>query len=362
MDTDCVFNVLQYLNNNNIAKCLMTCKIVKSLNTEYLWKCLNESRYEVTIKQNMKWYNMYKEFSPVVYGVNKKLFEIFGDKADEFKNIMAETNAVISGSFIIQKLLGGNYENSDIDIYLPANRGLGKSPFSVPKTKFTNFFRKVMKWTNYTDNDHYGANISKYLIEYVRTYKENGYIVQFIYLNVDNNINAVYDYIKMNFDFDICKNIYYYNGEDNVILYNSDQIFNKYTEFKACERLCNSIERYYKYMERGFMFTNINKLSYKDLLKNNTYISDRLNTFTNIRVLEIEKTDVFIDGEQVFNCNDKLFSFKFAGSTHACNIHSTDKLTLNKNNDICNKYCPIKLFNPLAEHYHNKTFVFVVIN
>lgn len=51
--------------------------------------------------------------------INKRLYYIFGDNLSIFKEEMKNNNAVISGSFIIQCILGEYWKDSDIDIYIP---------------------------------------------------------------------------------------------------------------------------------------------------------------------------------------------------------------------------------------------------
>ncbi len=46
MDIDCIFNILLLLNVNIIIKCISINKLVKNLDTEYLWKLLCERDYK----------------------------------------------------------------------------------------------------------------------------------------------------------------------------------------------------------------------------------------------------------------------------------------------------------------------------
>jgi len=52
--------------------------------------------------------------------INRRLYEIFKDELRGFKEAMRETNATISGSFIIQCILGEHWEGSDVDVYIDA--------------------------------------------------------------------------------------------------------------------------------------------------------------------------------------------------------------------------------------------------
>jgi hypothetical protein len=51
--------------------------------------------------------------------INDRLKYIFQDQYDNFKLALKTDKAVISGSFIIQCILGETWSNSDIDIYVP---------------------------------------------------------------------------------------------------------------------------------------------------------------------------------------------------------------------------------------------------
>lgn len=56
----------------------------------------------------------------VIKRINKKLLKIFGPRLSEFKDILQETRAVISGSFIIRCLLKDKrFSKGDIDVYVP---------------------------------------------------------------------------------------------------------------------------------------------------------------------------------------------------------------------------------------------------
>lgn len=46
MNNDCMFEVLLFLDTNNIVKNISSCKSIKSTNTEYLWKLLCNRDYD----------------------------------------------------------------------------------------------------------------------------------------------------------------------------------------------------------------------------------------------------------------------------------------------------------------------------
>ncbi len=65
------------------------------------------------------------------------------------------------------------------------------------------------------------------------------------------------DFIFKNFDFDICKNIYHReNNNDNIVIHNIKDVLTKQTTFKIGTRFGSSVLRCEKYMKRGFTFIN----------------------------------------------------------------------------------------------------------
>src|SRR5437868_9219660 len=87
--------------------------------------------------------------SNLIYEINFRLNKIFGDKTDDFKQLLKDTNSVISGSFIIQCLLN-EYWNTDIDIYIPT---IGNNIYQPDELKMTyersdldNFMHNIMKY------------------------------------------------------------------------------------------------------------------------------------------------------------------------------------------------------------------------
>ncbi len=62
MDIDCLFSSLLYANTKDVVNCLLSCKFIHSLDTEYLWKLLLEIHYKKYNIQlnNMNFVNKYK--------------------------------------------------------------------------------------------------------------------------------------------------------------------------------------------------------------------------------------------------------------------------------------------------------------
>jgi hypothetical protein len=184
-------------------------------------------------------------------------------------DLLKETNAFISGSFILQCILNEFYD-SDIDIYIPYNE---QSMVLIDA-----FFENYCKCsdTGEYDGDEAGSNKMKRVLDYIVNHNyevvilndelsmneqlvEHKYkkmdnckynYIQFIYLNVpkDNMI----DYINKNFDFDLCKNMY--DVKNNTIYTHSlNSILNKTFDFKIGEWVFfKTADRAIKYKKRGF--------------------------------------------------------------------------------------------------------------
>jgi hypothetical protein len=198
--------------------------------------------------------------------INNKLFEIFGDKLGEFKDILRETKAVISGSFIIQCILNEFWDKSDIDIYMPfidnkyydANKVILSIYYERPIVdRFTileNFLYDNGNYINYNDYDFLLNNKKIYG---TRDYSINNINIEIIHININKKkFKYTKKFIMDTFDLDICKNLYFINNEDNIDIYKLNDIFNKTCDFNHCPNGFNIFNRFNKYIERGFVINN----------------------------------------------------------------------------------------------------------
>ncbi len=361
MDIDCLFSSLLYLSDNDIINCLTMCKFTKSLNTEYLWKILYDDRCSKFYNKEcvLNWYNTYKIYMSVATGIDKILVNIFDnvDDVNEFKNTMTQMNAVISGSFIIQKILGETYKDSDIDIYLPVKQ----------EHKMDDFFDYKIERVGYLNVNAY-KSFNRSLMEIVKDYEKNGYKIQLIYINSDNNIDSVCEFVKNDFDFDICKNMCYYNKENcgkcTLIVHDINQILKKQTEFKTSAKVGKSIDRCYKYQKRGFIFTNLENLSYDNF--NFHLQKDENDQF--YKIIEITQCNETMNRKCTYMTNDlkKIKSPNDLDNDYPIKKYSNNQFTFKYESDECNKNCHIKFCNSMTEHYHyswhNIHYIFVVVN
>jgi predicted MPP superfamily phosphohydrolase len=188
--------------------------------------------------------------------IDRRLFKIFGTNLDSFKNVLRESDATISGSFIIQCILGERWSWSDIDIYV-------NTEIFVKFVKSERKTRPVVV-NRLSPKKKERKNILKYL---KNEYGSHGNfrddygddITDMINFNVNKNkiqIIGIYDknfksYMEISFDFNICKNMYAYR---NIDIFQINEIFTKCTNFAPRYDLKKNIDRYLKYRERGFNF------------------------------------------------------------------------------------------------------------
>jgi len=177
----------------------------------------------------------------IIYEINKRLRNIFGDDYMEFKKTMHETGATIVGSFITQCVLDEDWKNSDIDIYVRSF-----------ESKLLLFF-KNKKYTCNPRDGIYPVNI-----EQISIFRINGYKIKIM----DVHSISIVDYVKNLCMYNICKIMYQCNDIDsnlndssinNLHVYNLSDIVNR------CTNICMyNIEKYLyhfeKYYKRGFKF------------------------------------------------------------------------------------------------------------
>ena len=216
----------------------------------------------------LKFYDMIKQH--IIHEINSRLMDVFGNQLANFKQCMKETGSMISGSFILQCILKEEWKNSDIDIYVPMigntiymPKAEQKGETIYMKSNVDNFMHYQMHFDGHHDN----YAIHDY-IKYVRTYFNNTQHIQII--GVDIEKDTLLSFVNETFDFSICKNIY--DGKGNLILSNLHDIYHKTLNFNSTRSSSSSIDRYYKYQNRGFVFKNKDLLTYHDLKPTNVYV------------------------------------------------------------------------------------------
>jgi len=172
---------------------------------------------------------------------------------DNFRNNMI--GSMISGSFILQLLLGEKWGDSDIDIFLKESHRNVCKVSSIHRflyalqCKYNGQYiceeNKIKRLRSYTSSSNEIHRILEYPIKNEK--------FQCIGLNAKNEI-SVLDHIN-SFDFNFCKNVFYYDdtGPHLVIPHLEDVIF-KRTKISSINLTKSSLQRYEKYLQRGFTF------------------------------------------------------------------------------------------------------------
>lgn len=205
--------------------------------------------------------------------INNRLGCIFGDKMNDFKEMLMSIGCFISGSFIIQCLLDEYWPKSDIDIYVPMIGNQVYYPDDMfMKTDVDDFMYYEMDFDGWHDSVDLGEYLGKGTkihdcLKYVRTYviPDGKYDIQIIGLDISRSLKEIKDFVDETFDFPICKNIYYYDRKECVLLNDMGKTFEKETVFRVGKNSKLTIKRYHKYNSNGIVFTNKDNLTYNDI-------------------------------------------------------------------------------------------------
>jgi hypothetical protein len=158
---------------------------------------------------------------------------------------------VISGSYLVQKLLNERYENSDVDIFCYESEIEKMDLVLFDYTK-----RYLKKNTRYFGNTEATKHLQK--IKNIVHYSKKGVVYECIV--IDSSVDNISDFIEFSFDFDIVRNVYTRDKEGNYQLriYNKENLINR-VEYIKSEKLSGFKikQRIMKYTTRGFKFVII---------------------------------------------------------------------------------------------------------
>ena len=229
--------------NYEIAKYLDICDL-------YRLKCAN--RYLS---------NCFDLSSKLVNTISKRLSSVFRENLNDLKSLLNKTGAVISGSFIIQSILNEHW-NTNIDIYVSMKYNEELRDF---------LHKNIVSLSKYDDGyaNHWIIEDLSYSFMNIRKCKTiyHPKIIVHDRYHIGKNktkINLwgvesenINDFVSKTGDLDIGKNVYGVNSNKEYIKVKTlDQIINRKTEFKISKPFYHGLERYHKYIDRGFTFTN----------------------------------------------------------------------------------------------------------
>jgi len=249
------------------------------------------------------------------YEVTERLREIFDEDWEPVREIMIKSKAVISGSFLLQCILGERWDGSDIDIYIDmsqhecykkvhdkvsrdgqdfAAKIYMHVPFYSSDEEFDDVIHQKFKedepgdklYTKYITIDEKAANnILVYMAsKYDKLSRFDRYVHECVIVDFDVNYQKVQficvkdarKTILSDYDFNICKNMYEFSAQPNVYIHEPNEIFSKYTNFSAkSQGLRTNMIRYCKYSNRGFRFYKDDTDQEKEIATKE-YVLDRL--------------------------------------------------------------------------------------
>lgn len=244
----------------------------EKLGCKDIWNLLKVTEYESTKTKLGKLL-----YPRCILEIKNRLKKMLGESYDEFVSVLSRTGAVISGSFIVQCLLGEEW-NTDIDIFVPMiGNKIGKTDHDNPTTEVDDLLFQKFHMVSYQAGCRYGHDIDDEKIKWVRTFSKTqvyrrdvqgrferitdvhreklGYNFQVVLVNVEKE--KLCEFIIENFDFDIVKNTFTFSDNDLKIL-KLQEIFDKRTEFKVGDRFGSSVQRAIRYEKNGFVFDNKN--------------------------------------------------------------------------------------------------------
>jgi hypothetical protein len=219
----------------------------------------------------------------------EKKVNIFEDlppsfNCQEFKDILNQSNIVLSGSYVLKHYNNDKFVCSDVDVYCNDAKNIDAvRQYILNKMEpFDSRFKTALK--NKRDARKMHSYNGMCGIEYVQNYPVDGIEIQLIKLR--NGVDPV-NYINENYDFSFCK-VVYYNGEfhtnqdpEKMKLHVGcidqqyiDAMETKKTDFGTVRCCINTLNRALKYIKRGYNITNLDafvtlcKKAYCNSIKN----------------------------------------------------------------------------------------------
>ena len=159
--------------------------------------------------------------------IQNRLRNIFEEKFEDFIFELGRSEALLSGSFIIQSILDENWQNDDkskeyIDIYVNVkNKSLKRVPFN-PETKFETwlfgnlFFSSCVTVSPYDEANTFIMWVRDFAFTKSKNCINHGKpIIKLIDLNLNKTTSNVaripkdiWEFINLTFDVDACKNAF----------------------------------------------------------------------------------------------------------------------------------------------------------
>lgn len=242
-------------NKINLAKIIYAC-----IQTQQYWFFDYLKRYvnEYEIPNNDINFLSNQE---TIKNINEDLKEKYGEELIE---ILKKYDCVISGSYILYHLTNKSFKTKDIDIYV--NRKYYTMIYNELYKKLGKEYRYSQKCTYNLKEIHGMLNIEK---------KNKGEVLdlQFIFIKDECKIK---DFITRNFDFSMCQIWYDFKEIESsktiemikekmgivnpIYIEECDKINEIRENYRAVYRVSQTMERYFKYSNRGYKIYGIESL------------------------------------------------------------------------------------------------------
>lgn len=188
-------------------------------------------------------------------------------RVDEFKHQLELCNGIISGSFIVQCILGETWDNSDLDIFIPEGPSrlrLAKwleleyieesitCQKYIPLMKSTLSNKGIYAFADATETNAYSRLIGPKITEITEFALPSGTKIQFTYRACGSDL---FEKSVMNFDFRFIQNSFNIkDGKDILLISNLADIKNRQIVYGGKSNLkCKASRlRINKYLDRGF--------------------------------------------------------------------------------------------------------------
>lgn len=198
-------------------------------------------------------------YGGITNDIKDGLKEIFGEHYKTFTEII-RGQGVISGSFILKKIdKTANWDSKDIDIFMPGNRS----------QVLENFFINDLNFTMYGGPTRYHPDCRWVSKASVYKFTKGKIYIDVIYLHQKyGTFKDSCNFIRENFDFNICKNMFYYypigqsfpdskRYNENLEITDYNAILNKEIKIELPEKRLDP-NRIKKYAKRGYTFVESN--------------------------------------------------------------------------------------------------------
>lgn len=219
--------------------------------------------FEKTLIQKID--NSFREYFRTTKGtVNNRLHHVTNGSYEDFVKAAIESEAIFSGSFLLQLINGIRYGQSDIDIYTKQRAStLWPSVNSMAEVNDI----EVVLWAQHTSScisaSIYGYENMIHVRDYAIPDYHGSPLIGFVNFQVITTNSDPKEFVMRTFDFSILQNMFWFDKEgphiyvtdlvgilNNVIRFDRDE-YEKRVEPNLRQQIA---QRILKYRSRGFEF------------------------------------------------------------------------------------------------------------